>query len=179
MTGASRDVPPPAAPRGAPALGERSGAAAAQVRLGVARLLVAWVAGALAVQLLGTVVTLVVVSSLHGAPLDLLGLVLAALGVLVALAGVTVAVLTFGAGRAAGRPWWHWLVAGLPAVVLSQLVGAAVQLALAGRVPVDAWAVAVGAIELVLGAALAVGVGVLLRTRAEARTGPGTPPPAH
>ncbi|MBX9244674.1 hypothetical protein ICW40_07605, partial [Actinotalea ferrariae] len=174
-------VPPPAAPQDAPAPGERSGSAVAQagVGLGVARLLVAWVAGVLAVQLLGTVATLVVVSSLHGAPLDLLGLVLAAVGVVVALAGVTVAVLTFGAGRAARRPWWHWLVAGVPALVLAQLVGAVVQLAVAGRVPVDAWVVAFTAIELVLGAALAVGVGALLRARAEARTRPVASPPAH
>lgn len=139
--------------------------------IGAGRLALAWLAGVVVGQVLGTVVSVVVFSLLRDLPFGAIGAISSVLGVGTGLVAALAAVLVFGLprGHAAGRPLWHWLVVGPPVVLISVLLGVVTNVVVTGRVLMGPFQALVVLAETVLVAGASVGVGALLRRSADAR----------
>ncbi|WP_182111969.1 MULTISPECIES: hypothetical protein [unclassified Actinotalea] len=146
--------------------------------MGAGRLLLAWLAGVVTIELLGMAQNVLLFSLVD---IDLAIVAGYATGPVLAALGAVVAVLVLAAGgRAGGRPWWHWLLAGVPPVLVVQVLGVVVWLLTWGY-PVDASlllhvispdvvALALDALGVLLAAGVAVGVGAVLQRSAAGRT---------
>ncbi|WP_182111968.1 MULTISPECIES: hypothetical protein [unclassified Actinotalea] len=140
--------------------------------LGARRVALAWLVGVLVARVIATGAGMVAILFQGTVPGFGLYAALTVAGVVAGLVGVLMAVLSFSLppGRAAGRPLWHWVVAGVPVLVVGTVVDVLVTLASTGHVYLDVERVAVLAVELVLGTGLALGVGAVLQRSAAGRT---------